>query len=249
MNRKWMIVFTAAALAGVTGWAQTPAPRGGGAGMSPFLLKLFGNNKAFSAHVVTTVTDGDKPVVTEMNLSMLDGKLRTEMDRTKAKGIPPEGIENMKRMGLDRMVMIDRPDKKTMFVIFPSMGAYSENAYDEARTKSAAADYTIKKTSLGQETIDGHPCEKSKMTITDDKREKHEAVVWSALDLRNFPLQMEAVEDGKTIRMRYTSLKLEKPDAKLFEAPAEFTMYRSQDELMLKEMMKRRGRTAEQKEP
>ena len=251
IKRKLIFAFVAMTLAGAAAWAQPSGMRGGGGapGMNPAVAKLFGNNKAFSTKATMTMNNGDQPMSMDMNLFMMDGKMRSEMDMTKNKGIPAATSERMKQMGMDQIVTIARPDKKVSLMIFPSMQAYSETAFDEAQAKAAASDYKIEKQSMGKETFDGHPCEKNKVTITDDKGEKHEALVWNAVDLKDFPLQMEMNEDGKAIKMHFTNIKLEKPDAKVFEAPEGFTKYGSQMELMGAEMRKRAAAGVASKRP
>ncbi len=247
-NRMLIWTIMAMALAEATAWAQSPG-MGGGPGMSPAIGKLFGNNTAFSTKAKVTMDGDGKTITMEMDLSMLDGKMRMGTDLTKAKGIPPEGVENMKQLGMDIMVNIERPDKKVSLVVFPSMHAYSETPFDDARVKSEAGNFKIEKTTVGRETIDGHPCKRTKLVILNGAGEKQEAMTWNAVDLKDFPLQIEMNQEGATVKMRFTNIKLEKPDAKSFEAPAGFTKYGSQAELVSKEMMKRHNRIKEQKEP
>jgi hypothetical protein len=247
-KHKLILALVALTLAGTTAWAQSPGMRGG-PGITPAIGKLFGNNTSFSTKATVTMDSDGKTITMEMDLAMLDGKMRMETDLTKAKGIPPGGIESMKQMGMDIMVNIDRPDKKVSLVVFPSMKAYSETPFDTTRIKSEAGDFKIEKTTVGSETIDGHPCKRSKLVITDGSGEKHEAMAWYAVDLKDFPLQILMNQDDATMKMRFTKIRLEKPDAKSFDAPAGFTKYGSQTELMSKEMIKRRNQAQQQKEP
>jgi hypothetical protein len=238
MKRILRAVSAAAILAGATAWAQ---PGGPGASMGN-MAKFFGDNKAFTATVDSTMKGGQSGTVNmEMDMSMLDGKIRIEMDMTKMKGLGPRAAQ-MKQMGMDKMVNIMRPDKKVGYMIYPNMQAYAENALtDEQAANMLDTTSKIEKTSMGKETIDGHACEKNKVIVTAENGEKHEVLVWNATDLKNFPVQMEMNEKGNDIVMKYTNVKLEKPDAKLFEPPTDFTKYNSMQTLMQTEMMKRVG--------
>ena len=98
----------------------------------------------------------------------------------------------------------------------------------------AGKDYKMEKTSLGKETIDGHPCEKNKVVATNEKGEKHEVTVWNATDLKDFPIQMQMPDEqsGTSILMKFKNVKLGKPDAKLFDAPTGLTKYDDTQSLM-----------------
>ena len=102
----------------------------------------------------------------------------------------------MKQMGMDKTVNIIRPDKKVTYTVFPGMSAYAETPMSDKQVADAMDNSKIEKTSLGKETVGGHPCEKNKVTITSDNGEKHVVLVWNALDLKSFPVQMQIDEDG-----------------------------------------------------
>jgi len=214
--------------------------------MSASMAKLFGDHKAFTATVVTTMkgSSDSGPMSMEMKMSMLDGKTRVEMDMSKMKGqgMTPGRAAQMKQMGMDKTLNIIRPDKKVTYMVFPGMSAYAETAMSDKQVADAMDNSKIEKESLGKETIDGHSCMKNKVTITSDNGEKHVVLVWNATDLKDFPVQMQIDDDnGSTIVMKYTEIKFDKPEGNLFEPPAGFTKYSSTQSLMQGEMMKRAG--------
>jgi hypothetical protein len=221
-NRKLISALLAVGLAVSPVLAQPPGMGGGTPGVSPALLKMFGNNKTFTAKVATTIDGGRQTISMDMNIALLEGKMRAEMDYSEAKGIPAAGLARMKQMGMEKVVNIERPDTKMSLVVFPAMQAFSETPYDPARAKAATADVKIEKTVVGSETLDGHPCKRNKLVITGENGEKHEAMTWNAQDLKDFPVQIEMNENSQTIKMHFTNIKLDKPDAKLFEAPEGF---------------------------
>ena len=239
MKKILRAISAVAVLAAATAWAQPGGPGSGLGNMS----KFFGDNKAFTATVETTMKGGQSggPMNMEMQMSMLDGKIRVEMDLTKMKGAGARAAQ-MKQMGMDKMVNIMRPDKKVAYMIYPNMQAYAQNALtDEQAANMLDTTSKIEKTKMGKETIDGHSCEKNKITVTSEKGEKHEVMVWNATDMKDFPVQMEMNENGNDIIMKYTDVKLDKPEAKLFEPPTDYTKYNSMQTLMQTEMMKRVG--------
>jgi len=238
----------AAVLAAATVMAQ-PGGRGGMGGgppgMSASMAKFFGDNKAFTAKMEATMQGPSQPspMTMEMTMAMLDGKTRVESDVTKIKGggMPANRIAQMKQMGMDKSAHILRPDQKMTYTVFPGKHAYLGMAMTEAEVADAMDTSKIEKTSLGKETIDGHACEKNKVTVTNDKGEKQDVLVWNATDLKNFPVQIQMEDQGNKITMKYSDIKLEKPDAKLFDPPAGFTKYDSFQAFMQGEMMKRPG--------
>ncbi|HVY71242.1 MAG TPA: DUF4412 domain-containing protein [Verrucomicrobiae bacterium] len=249
MKPKVIALALLAALVCTSSHAQRPGGGPFGGGMAPGVdqgfTKYFGDNNAFSAKAECTM-DGPEgtPVVMVMNMTMLDGKTRMEMDMTQMRGtkMPPTAIASMKQMGMDRTIMITLPEKKTSYMIYPSLQAYVENPMrTDTENPEAGKKPKIEKTSLGKESIDGHPCDKNKVVITMENGKTHEAIVWNAPDLKDFPLQMQMSEAGRNMTMKFKDVSLDKPDAKLFEPPADATKYDSQMQLMQNEVMKRAG--------
>ena len=199
-------------------------------------LKLFRDAKAFSAQSEVRVQDStDKETMTmPMSFALLDGKTRSELQLTdmKSANMPPGSANQMKQFGMDRMVNVARPDKQVSYIIYPSLKAYAEMPISKDAAAKPAAEPKIEKTELGKETVDGHPCVKSKVIITDEDGTVHEAEIWAASDLKDFPIQMKMKDKGSTITMHYRNVQFTKPDAKLFEPPAGFTKYNSVQELM-----------------
>lgn len=228
---------TQAVLAQMPGPAQ---PR-----ISAAMTKLFGDVAAFSAKAemrMKTKSGGDSMTLF-MDFALLDGKVRTDIDmsQTKSKDMPAEAGAMMKQMGMDKMVNIVRPDQKTLLMIFPGLRAYTEMPLPKEDIEVSESKVKVQKEKLGQETIEGHPCEKSKVTMTSEKGRKHEALIWQATDLKDFPIQMEMVEDGSTTVMLYRDIKLAKPEAQLFEAPAGFSKHASMQSMMQGAMMRMMG--------
>jgi hypothetical protein len=247
MKRIVTAVSVAAMLAGVTAFAQ-PGGRGGMGGppgMSANMAQFFGENQAFTAKVQLSVINPSQsgPMALELEMSMLDGKIRMETDLSKMKGggIPPSRMAQMKQMGMDKSVNIIRPDLKITYAVFPGLHAYFSTPMSDKQVSDAMDKSKIEKTSLGKETIDGHACEKNKLVVSGNNGEKHEVLVWNETDLKDFPVQIQMDDDGGKTTMKFTEIKLEKPDAKLLAPPADFTKYDDFMSLMQGEMMKRAG--------
>jgi len=206
---------------------------------SEVLAQLFGKNTAFTATANMSVKNrkGKETQAAEMEYAFLDGKLRIEIDMTKTKAGAkrPEQMGAMADMGLGKMVTLVRPDKKTTYIVYPGLKAYCE-APKTLATKSDGTAPKMDRTELGKETIDGHPCTKSKVVLTDTAGKAIEMRVWNATDLRDFPLQTEMDTDDGTVVTTFKNVKLVKPDAAQFDPPTNFTRYDSVQEMMMQSM-------------
>ena len=219
--------------------ATTFAQLGNGSpakGMNAAMMKLFGSNNSFSSKAEIRLLDkaGKNSAVIPMNFTMLDGKMRMDMDLTQIKSseMPPNIIPMMKQMGMDTMVAIKRPDKKQDVIIYPGLKSYLEQPSSKEELADAAKNYKIEKTKIGKETIDGHATDKTKVIMTDDKGQKTEATTWNAADLKDFPVQIQMAEDGENVVVKFSDVKLGKPAATQFEVPAGMTRYTNQQQLL-----------------
>ena len=175
--------------------------------------------------------------------SMIDGTMRAEIDvsRTRSKEISPEVAASIKQMGLDKMVSIVRPEKKMTIFIYPSLRGYVEVPMSQEDAANLDRKYVVETTKLAQEKIDGHACEKNKVTGTAENGQKFEAIVWNAKDLKNFPIQMQMMQPDGTVLPRYSEVRLTRPEAAQFEAPPGFAKHEGMEKLMQAAMMKTLG--------
>jgi hypothetical protein len=237
-----LAVCTTVLLLGSALHAQSPVPGGSSAAMNAVLTKLFGGNNTFAAKSDVRVMDKDRKetMSVTMNVVSLDGKIRSEVDMTQVKSaeLPPELTANLKQMGMDRVVSVMRPDKKTIYLIYPSLQAYVNMPFAKEEAEAFEKDVKMEKTQLGKETIDGHACTKYKVLVIDDKGEKQEMTVWNATDMKDFPVQIEVQEKDNTILMRYREVQFIKPDAKQFDPPTSYKQYADNQQLMQKAMEK-----------
>lgn len=213
------------------------------------MVKLFGNNTAFASKAEMHVLDNKTKKETDtmpMNFALLDGRWRMDIDvnQIKSSEMPQDLLPSLKQMGMDQMTVIMRPDQKIILSCYPRMKSYVETPMTSKEEATAAKAYKIDKTRLGKETIDGHPCEKNKVVLTDSsdkKGEKYVATVWNATDLKDFPVQMQIVDQGSTVLMKFKDVKLGNPGATRFEAPAGMTKYTDPTKLLQEATAKMTG--------
>lgn len=223
---------------------RRPGGAGGPPQFSGAMTKLFGENKAFTANAEMNIQTPNGAMTMPGKLAFLDGKSRFEMDATKMKGaqIPPQAAEQMKQMGMAEMISISRPDKKENYIVYPGLKSYAAVPETEGKDSEADAgekEVDLKKTELGKETIDGHATTKYKVVMKDDEGKEHESTIWTASDLKDFPIKIETVNEGMPSTITFKDVKFDKPDAALFDPPADFQRYTDLGAMMREHMMKR----------
>jgi len=243
LTRPFTHLLATCALLALPAWGQAPVASATPPGWNASLTKLFGEIKAFSAKSDLRMLDksGQETMsLAGMSFALLDEKVRAEVDLSQMKGpqMPPAAVASLKQMGMDRLISIVVPEKKAVTVIYPGLQALVEMPMPESDTAAAMKDAKLETTRLGEETIDGQPCVKNKVVITDAKGQKHDVLVWNATNLKDFPVQVRIAEGENTIEMRFRQVKFEKPEAGQFEPPAGYTKYADFQQFMAAAMQK-----------
>ncbi len=249
MKRCFGIVLsTLLGVLAIHGQPGRPGGLGGpppGPGLSGSTAKLFGDNSTFSADLEIQTSSGDASDAMTMpgKIFFDQGKSRFEIEMTQVKGgkMSPQATAQLKTIGMDRMIMISRPDQKLGYQVYPSMQAYVENAFPEREATGQASDFKIEVTELGKDTIDGHSCIKNKTVVTDKEGVRHESLVWNATDLKRFPIKIENTEGGTKVTMLFREVSFAKPAADVFDPPATAAKYDSMQSMMQQVIMKGLG--------
>ena len=211
-------------------------PGGGQPGVNGAMLKLFGDISGFTSTAEVRLTDKSTKELTTMTMgfAMLERKVRLDLDmsRIKSKQITKEGLNALKIAGLDKLATVVRPDRKVALIIYPTIASYVEMPMSRDEASDMERTYSVSRTKLGKESIDGHPCEKYRVTLTSNNGASHEAIVSYATDLREFPLKVEMNQPDTQLVMLYKDVKLVRPEARLFEAPTGFTRHANIELLM-----------------
>ena len=227
---KTIRLFTAVALLGATR-VYAIFDSGPPTDTNEYLAKLFGQNTAFTAlaHLSVKNKSNKESHAAQIHYSFLEGKLRADIDmgKTKAAEKHADAAALIAAFGMDNMVCLLRPDKKASYVIYPGLQGYCETPLAAPKDSTTPAPPKIQKTEAGRETIDGHPCIKNKVVITDADGKKTELMSWEAIDMKNFPLQTEILADGNTVTTLFKDIKFVKPPSGIFEVPSSFKRYDS----------------------
>lgn len=201
------------------------------------LSKILGKDAAFSATAHMTVEGKGNTQSMQMKYAALNGHVRAEMDMTQASGIPPQAVAQMKAMGMAETVTIHRADDQATYLVYPGLKSYCKiELPDKASFGGSGGEIKppkVEKTELGKETIDGHPCVKSKIVVTMADGDSVEAIVWEATDLNNLPIQTQFESEMGKVTTQFKDVSTTKPDAALFEPPAGYKSYSTPQELMM----------------
>lgn len=204
--------------------------------MNASLTKLFGETKAFSAKASVRVLDSTQKetVSMPMGFALLDQQVRVEVNMAAMtnRDMPPGAADQLKKMGMATVTSIIRPDKKMVYVIYPEAKVLMTMPMSKADADSAYAAPKLTKTETGKETVDGHPCVKNKVVLTQDDGQKIEATTWNATDMKDFPVQIQTQDQGNSSFILFRQINFDKPEAKQFDPPTGYTEYSSPAELM-----------------
>jgi hypothetical protein len=244
-RRNFGVALVGFCLFGLTVHGQIPGGSGP-AGVSSALTKLFGKTTAFSAKGEMQVTDttGHEVAFWPMDFSLLDKKIRVEIDltQTRNKDVPSGTAasfkQTLKQIGMAQVVSIIRPDKGSVYVIYPDQRVMLSMPLSKEDSEGSDKTPNVTKTPLGKETIDGHPCIKNKVVVTDSTGQSIEAITWDASDLKDLPIQIETQEKDTKSLVRFKQIQFSRPAAGFFEPPSGFTKYENAEDLKLGVMKK-----------
>jgi hypothetical protein len=219
------------------GVGRTPAQVTAGAspGLNAALVRLFGGHTGFTAHLELRMLDANtnETLNAPMQFALLDGKMRGELDVTKlkSKDLPAMAASAAKSVGMERVITLVRPDKQESYLLYPAFQACVVAPLDADEVAALQKPAQIKRTVLGKETIDGQPCQKQRVVVTEPDGRRHTATLWVAPALKNFPVRLETRDGTDTIVMNFRQVKLQRPAAALFDLPKGTARYDDPKEL------------------
>jgi hypothetical protein len=191
------------------------------------LHQLAGSNFAFSANARLSVSGETNSVTVDLSYAVLNTKIRTDfvISDNPALGFRPENLAKVKHCGFDRTTAIMTPDK--FFYIYTNWQAWVESTYQFTNTQ-----FTIRKTQLDREVIDGHQCVKYDVFASGGGRYVT-AMVWLASDMDGFPVRMDwKNEEGLNWRLLFSNINIRPPKPELFEIPDGYKRYSGINELV-----------------
>ena len=183
-------------------------------------------DRDFKAVMVSSTLDKSqgKEFSFKMPIAKAGEKFRMEMDYTKmsgAQGMPP---------AMSSVVMIHRGDEKRTYSLYTNKKKYmvsdetDEGYYEEP---------DVTKTFVANETIDGHPTKKYRVTIRYKGQEKQEGFIWDATDLDDMTIRSEIENETFKMTSTLTGIIMGAPPAPLFEVPGDYTETRNFLEIVM----------------
>lgn len=203
--------------------AQFDGP--GATGVSASLIRLFGTNNAFTAQAEVQVLDKNNKerVGTPMTFTLLGTKIRVEVDMTRMRNRDqPNAIAQVKPLGLDHVISIIHPEQRTTLIAFPKLRSFVKLDMPPTESEAFLQRTKIERSVVGKEKMEGHSCVKQRVVLTDDSGKKSEATVWTATDLRDFPVCVATRENEGTVVIRFRQIQFTQAEASKFAAPAGF---------------------------
>lgn len=239
--KKILATLFAAVVCGVPAFAQMGSPgEGPGGNFDNGMEKLFGANPAFSATMLTAISGAQGPMTVKSKMVFDHENSWTDMNMTDVQGpnLPPQAVEQMKSIGMDEVLTITPADKLNVYMVYPHIHSYVAMAIPPSSATNNS--FNVQTTKLGEETVDGHPCVKNDVVVTNSVQ-SHEFTVWNATDMNNFPVKIAMADGGMSVSITFQNVSFSKPDAGLFQPPAHYTKYGSIQDLMQSALMNRPG--------
>jgi hypothetical protein len=174
-------------------------------------------------------------------MTVMEGKIYTncKLTRTENRMVQP-GVPSFV------IIMINRPDKAVNWQLFPKSMKYVETPIKPVTDTSKGApllfnpkDVKVTSEKVGEETVDGHPCIKWKVTMTMPDGKTFVYNSWGAQDLKNFAIKKEfETTPTESMVIEYSNVVLGDPDSSVFEIPAGYTQAPESEmnSLMMREM-------------
>ena len=130
-----------------------------------------------------------------------------------------EATRRMQDKGIDRLILIVRPDLGVRLTLYPKLNEYVETRLTDIQPAEAER-LKLETTQLGTDTVEGLACVKNLAVVTDGDGVRRECTVWNAKDLKDFPVKMEETQNGVTATITFKDVKLDKVLPAVFDLPS-----------------------------
>lgn len=198
---------------------------------APFLAaafsEFFSDSRDFTARAELSLPGRNPGDSIPIGLAMSEGRMRWQLNTAQIRSahLPPERAALLKQMKMDSIILYLQPDTNLM-AAFPRMKVWVETPTPKARNIQENAQAKIggmKKTPVANETVDGHPCVKYRLTVPEDNDPNQVAVTWEATDLNNLPIKIMVKTDGQVYGIQLRNIRPGKTDERLFLPPPSYT--------------------------
>lgn len=205
--------------------------------MQYFFMKMSPNTPEFLATGQMEVYDSSGAAQFElpMDLAATTNYFRWEADVSKIWPLPAETKTMAQLARIDKTVFLVSMEQKKVYMIYPDLQAYEQipipaSALAQFDLRSGLID--LKKTEVGPEIVDGHPCIKNRITDIEAGNAPQPGLVWNASDLQGFPIKMELKTDQGIMMFHFHNVVIRQPDPSLFEIPGNYMSFTNTGDLM-----------------
>jgi hypothetical protein len=126
---------------------------------------------------------------------------------------------SMGKMTMYHLTMIDTGDT---YMVMPQNNMCMKMHTDVSKMNpamvSGSKDAKLTRTTIGAETVDGHPC-KIEHVVGTSGNASVDYKVWEAQDLKGFPVKIVMSTPKGDVTTTYSDINLSTPDASLFTPP------------------------------
>jgi hypothetical protein len=178
-------------------------------------------------HSVSLNKADNKSWVFDAPLWITGQKMKMEMDMTKM--MQASGAQNAEQSPMSKMTMLSRGDKKMSYTLYPNVQKFMVHTAAEQQDEKPK----VEKTKVGSETIDGHPCDKYKVTITYKSEKPQEGFIWNARDLGGMTIRSEVENKDFKMTTDLKNIVLKSSPASVFEIPQGYTESKDFMEIMM----------------
>ena len=202
------------------------APNTAASGMAPVLAVLLKDYEAFTARAEVELTGPrfEDAMIMPMKFYYLKGDTRTELDMGDVKGpsVDESLAHTLRQIGMHEVVTILQAQRGQTVVLYPRRKAYVLMPNPSVSGQGQPRPALTRKTKLGDETVLGMNCTKSRVTFVEGPGVNFTVHVWEAARLRQFPVQIEMKQTDETMTVRYRDVSFEDPGSERFEIPEGF---------------------------
>jgi len=96
----------------------------------------------------------------------------------------------------------------------------------------------LKRTTVGTEVVEGHPCKIENVTVRRPDGKTIESKLWEAQDLQGVPVKIESRLGEITLSAVYRDISLEPPDRALFAIPEHCTQFEKMWQVVEQKVLK-----------
>ena len=157
-------------------------------------------------------------------LSILDGRIRTELD---LRNVPKKldgsgGLSALRQIGIGRIVSVTLPELRSTHVIFPSAESYVAKPLAIEDTPTAMQ---IAKRLVGREHLNGKPYDKYQCNLDFMSGERVPVEIWQVPGTADKAVFLRIRQKGSSVTVRFRVIRPGKVPEELFDTPKEFSKH------------------------